>query len=49
VFDVYNALAAGATVSMIPEDIALFPQRLAGFIEQGITVWYSCPPRSCIS
>ena len=44
VFDIYNALAAGATVSMIPEDIALFPQRLAGFIEQqGITVWYSVP------
>jgi amino acid adenylation domain-containing protein len=43
VFDVYNALAAGATVSMIPEDIALFPQRLADFIEQGITVWYSVP------
>jgi len=44
VFDVYNALAAGATVSMIPEDVALFPQRLAGFIEaEGITVWYSVP------
>jgi amino acid adenylation domain-containing protein len=44
VFDVYNALEAGATVSMIVEDVALFPQRLAGFIEgEGITVWYSVP------
>jgi amino acid adenylation domain-containing protein len=44
VFDVYNALEAGATVSMIAEEVALFPQRLAGFMEeQGITVWYSVP------
>ena len=44
VFDVYNAIEAGAAVSMIPEETALFPQRLAAFIaEQGITVWYSVP------
>src|SRR5262245_27386092 len=44
VFDVYNALEAGATVSMIAEEVALFPQRLAGFIEeQGSTVWRSGP------
>ena len=44
VFDVYNALAAGATVSMIHEEIAVFPQRLAALIEDhGITVWYSVP------
>ncbi|HET7340908.1 MAG TPA: amino acid adenylation domain-containing protein [Methylomirabilota bacterium] len=44
VFDVYNALAAGATVSMVHEEIAVFPQRLAEFIEEhAITVWYSVP------
>jgi amino acid adenylation domain-containing protein len=44
VFDVYNALEAGATVYLITEDLALFPTRLAEFIEkQGITVWYSVP------
>ena len=44
VFDVYNALGAGATVSMIHEEIAVFPQRLAALIEErGITVWYSVP------
>ena len=32
VFDVYNAIEAGAAVSMIPEETALFPQRLAAFI-----------------
>jgi amino acid adenylation domain-containing protein len=44
VFDVYNALGAGATVSMIHEEIAVFPQRLAALMEsQGLTVWYSVP------
>lgn len=44
VFDVYNTLEAGATLYMITEDLALFPSRLAEFIEaQGITVWYSVP------
>jgi amino acid adenylation domain-containing protein len=44
VFDVYNTLEAGATVFLITEDLALFPTKLAGFIEnQGITVWYSVP------
>jgi amino acid adenylation domain-containing protein len=44
VFDVYNTLEAGATVFLITEDLALFPTRLASFIEtQGITVWYSVP------
>jgi amino acid adenylation domain-containing protein len=44
VFDVYNALGAGATVSMIHEEIAVFPQRLAALIAmQGLTVWYSVP------
>jgi len=44
VFDVYNALGAGATVSLIHEEITVFPQRLATLIEEhGITVWYSVP------
>ncbi len=44
VFDVYNALGAGASVTMIHEEIAVFPQRLAALIEaEGLTVWYSVP------
>ena len=44
VFDVYNTLAVGATVSMIHEEVAVFPQRLAAMIEEHeITVWYSVP------
>jgi amino acid adenylation domain-containing protein len=44
VFDVYNAIEAGAAVHMVPEDVALFPASLAKFIAaQGISVWYSVP------
>lgn len=44
VFDIYNAIQAGASVHMIPEDIAPFPASLASFIEtHGISVWYSVP------
>src|SRR5581483_4884390 len=44
VFDVYNAIEAGATVHMVTEDIALFPTTLASFIEtHAITIWYSVP------
>lgn len=44
VFDVYNTLEAGASLYMVTEDLALFPSKLAGFIEtQGITIWYSVP------
>jgi len=44
VFDVYNAMEAGATVYLVTEDLALFPISLAKFIEnQKITVWYSVP------
>jgi len=44
VFDVYNALEAGATVHLVTEDIALFPTTLASFIEtHKITIWYSVP------
>jgi amino acid adenylation domain-containing protein len=44
VFDIYNAIEAGASVHMIPEEVALFPASLASFIEEhGLTVWYSVP------
>jgi amino acid adenylation domain-containing protein len=44
VFDVYNAMEAGATVYLVTEELALFPTSLAKFMEdQRITVWYSVP------
>ena len=44
VFDVYNAIEAGATVYLVTEDLALFPTTLANFIEQQqISIWYSVP------
>ncbi|HUI40869.1 MAG TPA: amino acid adenylation domain-containing protein [Terriglobia bacterium] len=44
VFDVYNAIEAGACTCMIPEDVQLFPASLARFIlTQGISIWYSVP------
>jgi amino acid adenylation domain-containing protein len=44
VFDVYNTLAAGATVYLVTEDLALFPTSLSNFIaQQKLTIWYSVP------
>lgn len=44
VFDVYNSVKAGATVYMVPDEIAVFPASLTNWIEQQqITVWYSVP------
>src|ERR1035438_5117317 len=44
VCDVYNPREGGATVSLITEDLAVFPTSLATFIEtQQITIWYSVP------
>jgi amino acid adenylation domain-containing protein len=44
VFDIYNAIEAGATVYLVTEDIALFPTTLVNFIEsKSITIWYSVP------
>jgi amino acid adenylation domain-containing protein len=44
VFDIYNAIEAGATVYMVTNEIATFPKSIAKFIEtNGITVWYSVP------
>ena len=44
VFDVYNAIEAGACTHMIPEDVQLFPASLGRFIAtQEISIWYSVP------
>jgi amino acid adenylation domain-containing protein len=44
VFDVYNAIEAGACTYMIPEDVQLFPASLTRFmVEKGISIWYSVP------
>lgn len=44
VFDIYVALATGACVVMVPDQIALFPRELARWIQdRSITVWYSVP------
>jgi len=44
VFDVYNAIEAGASLYLVTEDVALFPSTLANFIEnKQLTVWYSVP------
>ena len=44
VFDIYGAIQAGATVYLLPDQVALFPATLAGFLEsEKITVWYSVP------
>jgi amino acid adenylation domain-containing protein len=44
VFDIYAALQCGATVVMVPDQIALFPGELARWIrDRNISVWYSVP------
>jgi len=44
VFDIYVAFKAGATVVVVPEEISMFPIKLAEFIEKHkITVWNSVP------
>ena len=43
-FDIYAAIGAGASVTLIPESLGMFPHRLAQLIEEArITVWYSVP------
>ena len=43
-FDIYAAMGAGASVTLVPENLAMFPTRLAELIERSaITVWYSVP------
>jgi len=44
VFDIFVAIATGASVHPVPEGLSTFPVRLASWIEEaGITVWYSVP------
>jgi amino acid adenylation domain-containing protein len=44
VFDIYAALQRGATVVMVPDQVALFPAELARWIrDREISVWYSVP------
>ena len=44
VFDVFAAAAAGASMVVVPEDVAKFPVSLAELIsDEKLTVWYSVP------
>jgi L-proline---[L-prolyl-carrier protein] ligase len=44
VFDIFVALRAGATVVMVPDQVALFPTEVARWIDdEGISIWYSVP------
>jgi len=44
VFDIFAAIAAGATVAIVPAAASVFPRNLADWIERSrITVWYSVP------
>jgi amino acid adenylation domain-containing protein len=44
VFDIFAAIKAGATISLVPEGLSAFPIQLSTFIQdQRITVWYSVP------
>ncbi|MBQ1020239.1 AMP-binding protein [Micromonospora sp. D93] len=44
VFDLYAAFRAGASVHLVPAELAYAPVQLARFVrEAGITIWYSVP------
>ncbi|GAB2631133.1 D-alanine--poly(phosphoribitol) ligase [Streptomyces capparidis] len=44
VFDLYAAFLAGASVHLVPQEMAYAPEQLVEFMrERGITVWYSVP------
>jgi amino acid adenylation domain-containing protein len=44
VFDVYNAIGAGASVHVVDEETAVFPASVARFMAaEALTVWYSVP------
>lgn len=44
IFDVFAAMKAGATLAIVPEELAYFPFRLAEWIDRNaISVWYSVP------
>nr|ABO15875.1 amino acid adenyltransferase [Streptomyces sp. UC 11065] len=43
-FDLYAAFLAGASVHLVPQEIAYAPEQLVRFMrDRGITVWYSVP------
>lgn len=44
IFDIFAAVAAGATICLVPQGWSTFPKTIAEFIDQnGITTWYSVP------
>jgi amino acid adenylation domain-containing protein len=44
IFDIFGALASGASLALIPDGTSTFPIRLAEWIAKNrITVWYSVP------
>lgn len=44
IFDIFVAIAAGATVYLIPQGWSSFPKSIADFVDQNrITTWYSVP------
>ncbi len=44
IFDLFGAVAVGATVALVSPTTAVFPRNLADWIEDtGISVWYSVP------
>lgn len=44
VYDLYGAFLAGASVRLVPADLAYAPDRLVDLVrDEGITVWYSVP------
>lgn len=44
VFDIYVAFKAGAALAIVPENIAMFPSKVAEFVQNNrITVWNSVP------
>jgi len=44
VLDIFGAIAAGASVALVPPAVSVFPRSLADWIEsRAISVWYSVP------
>lgn len=44
IFNLFATIKAGATIVLVPPELAIFPRNLADWIEQqAITVWYSVP------
>ncbi|NNK57057.1 MAG: amino acid adenylation domain-containing protein [Desulfofustis sp.] len=44
IFDIFGAIAAGATICLVPQGWSAFPKTIAEFIVQNkITTWYSVP------